>query len=104
MAIAPMWRRHKWHISPNSDAGLVLDAQCGKCPIGRDETELCPILFVQLTYNYDQCDVPKLGEAMNLLVDERGRCKMFPLLEKLGGKQQAIEWDEWKRSLGIAGE
>lgn len=58
---------------PNSTAGDVLDAQCGTCPLGDGP---CPVLLVQLTYNYDQCDIQKLEEAMNILIDEQGKCRV----------------------------
>ena len=74
----------------NGSEGEVLDAQCADCPLGfgwndPDQKELfdrerwprpCPVAFVQMTYNYDQCDVPKLQEAMNILIDKRGTCKV----------------------------
>lgn len=36
--------------------------------------------IVQIVHNYDQCDNPKLKDAMNLLVDEDGECQLKPLL------------------------
>lgn len=63
---------------PNSTARAVLDNLCAECPISDDAP--CPILFVQMVYNYDQVDIPKLREAMTVLVDEAGTCKMRPLI------------------------
>lgn len=64
---------------PNGTAGEVLDDQCAKCPLGQGP---CPITWVQMTYNYDQCDNPKLADCLNDLVDEKGQCKLKPLLEQ----------------------
>jgi hypothetical protein len=61
---------------PNGSAGVILNNQCSDCPIGRHPDAPCPVLEVQLFYNYDQCDNEKLEEAMNTLVDEKGICQM----------------------------
>lgn len=66
---------------PNATAGDILEQQCADCPLGDGiEEESCPILLVQLLYNYDQCDNKKLAEAMNCLINEDGICQMRPLL------------------------
>lgn len=68
---------------PNSTSGEILDNQCGECPIPHDAP--CPILFVQMTYNYEQIDKDGkrniLSDAMNLLINEDGQCQMKPLLK-----------------------
>jgi len=66
---------------PNGTSGEVLDKQCGECILPDDAP--CPILWVQMTYNYSQLDDGNelLKEAMNCLVDEEGACKMKPLLK-----------------------
>lgn len=60
----------------NSTDGAILDEQCGNCKLSHDAP--CPVLFVQMTYNYDQlgADHWKLREAMNLLIDGNGICQM----------------------------
>lgn len=62
----------------NGTEGEYLDAQCGDCPLGE---KACPIMGVQMLFNYDQIGVPKLREAMNYLVNERGDCQLRPLLK-----------------------
>lgn len=65
----------------NGSEGCALDAQCSDCRIPNDAP--CPILWVQMTYNYDQLDKgnEKLREAMNCLVNERGECQMKPIID-----------------------
>lgn len=67
---------------PNGTAGTVLDEQCDKCLLLASDP--CPILLVQLNYNYEQLDKEgkenKIGELLNCLVDEKGICQMAPLL------------------------
>jgi hypothetical protein len=36
---------------PNHSSGQVLEVQCDRCPLGNGP---CPVLEVQLIYNYDQ--------------------------------------------------
>ena len=59
---------------PNGCAGEVLDNQCAECL----PYEPCPIAWVQMEYNYDQCKdgQEKLAALLNCLVDEKGQCKM----------------------------
>lgn len=61
---------------PNGSSGEHLDAQSMTCPVGADPDAPCPVLLVQLTYNYEQHDHPKLKDAMNLLINEAGNCQM----------------------------
>ena len=70
----------------NGTEGENLDAQCSECLHGSDDlTILCPIAAVQMDFNYVQCrdGNEALMEAMNLLVDEKGNCKMKPLIDQL---------------------
>lgn len=69
---------------PNGSSGEVLDSQCSKCPLGDAG---CPILLVQLNYNYKQLDEGQamLKEAMNLLVADDGTCSTFKLLQSVKG-------------------
>lgn len=59
----------------NGTDGDYLEAQCEKCPLGQ---KACPVLHVQLLYNYDQVakGQEKLREAMNMLVDPKGICQV----------------------------
>jgi len=67
----------------NGSEGMVLDEQCAKCPVANDAC--CPILRVQMTYNYKQLDSNSeetlASEVMNCLVDENGACQMKPIIE-----------------------
>lgn len=81
---------------PNGSSGDVFDAQCADCPLGygwNDPRQMslfdaerapkpCPVALVQLTYNYDQLDAnnKQLREAMTMLVDDTGECKVRKLL------------------------
>lgn len=58
----------------------ILEEQCCKCHLGNT---YCPVLAVQLEYNYEQCNKgnEKLAEAMNLLINEDGICAMKMALE-----------------------
>lgn len=60
---------------PNGAAGEVLDRQCEECPLGEGA---CPVLGVQLLYNYDQLEdgQEKLREAMSMLVNDEGVCEV----------------------------
>jgi len=64
----------------NSSEGDVLDRQCFDCRIGEME---CPILLVQVEYNYDQIGIPKLRECLNFLVDSSWKCRMKLLIDEL---------------------
>ena len=70
---------------PNGTAGMILDFQCSACIIPMDKP--CPILYVQLTYNYEQLDENgkegKVSEVMNCLVNEKGHCLMKPILDNV---------------------
>ena len=70
---------------PNGSSGDYLDAQCADCPANKNagsDGPQCPILHVQLLYNYDQLDKgqEKLKSAMELLIGEDGNCRMRPLV------------------------
>lgn len=60
---------------PNSSAGETLDRQCSDCPIGEGP---CPVLLIQMTYNYDQLNKgnEQLREAMRILVSDDGTCQV----------------------------
>lgn len=68
----------------------MLYTQCDNCCVPDDAA--CPVLNVQMSYNYAQHDHQKLTEAMNLLVNEQGKCMMKPILDglKVGGKKPVM--------------
>jgi len=73
----------------NGSDGAILDRQCLDCPLGDGP---CPIAVIHAIYNYDQCDVPKLREAMNILVNEDGICQMrYPIRGAVGYNTQVKE-------------
>ena len=65
----------------NGSEGEILNEQCCDCLVAEDAP--CPILLVQMTYNYDQLkdDNKQLREAMTMLVDDSGQCKMKPIID-----------------------
>jgi len=69
----------------NGTEGDYLDAQCCECVLPDDAP--CPILFMQMTYNYKQFDnhgeKTEMSDVMNCLVNEKGICQMKLLLDKL---------------------
>lgn len=60
---------------PNATSGEVLDRQCADCPLGNGP---CPVMGVQMLFNYDQCDdgQEKLRSAMSILVADDGTCQV----------------------------
>jgi len=58
---------------PNGTAGMVFDEECSTCKYGQ---EPCPIALVQIQYNYDTCQNPKLKELLDCLVKQDGTCEM----------------------------
>lgn len=62
------------YFSNNSD-GEILDVQCADCPMGGGG---CPVAQVQHLYNYDQLrdGQEKLQEAMSMLIDDKGTCRV----------------------------
>lgn len=66
----------------NGSEGSYLDEQCDECAVANDAP--CPVLFVQTHYNYDQLKDGNelLREAINMLVDEKGNCKMKTIIDK----------------------
>lgn len=65
----------------NGCEGEALDNQCARCPLGQDAP--CPILAVQLLYNYDQIGNEKLQECLTVLVSDKTGCMMRPLIRKM---------------------
>ena len=94
----------------NGTEGIVLDNQCAVCPVGRHPDLPCPVLLVQLAYNYQQVDKgqEKLREAIDCLVDEQGTCLMKKALEKALGLPDPDEpinvlpsMVEWAKDRGV---
>ena len=76
----------------NGTEGDILNQQCCDCPLPDDSP--CPILLMQLTFNYKQIinGKPSLAsEVMNTLVNKKGECQMKPLLDKDWGKDTKTE-------------
>jgi len=81
---------------PNGSSGEVLDMQCADCPLGygwndpqqkklfdaEPEGKPCPVVAVQMIYNYDQLKDgnTQLREALTILVSDDGTCKTRELL------------------------
>lgn len=59
---------------PNGSSGAILDEQCAAC-LPEDP---CPIAYVQIEYNYEQCNAgqEKLRELLRHLVTDDGQCQM----------------------------
>lgn len=78
---------------PNGTASQYLDNQCGECLIPMDKP--CPILYVQLTYNYEQFDEDgkptKTSEVIDCLVNKKGDCQMKPLLDNHKSVENTLE-------------
>jgi hypothetical protein len=94
----------------NGTEGAVLDEQCVVCPVGRHPNLPCPVLLLQLAYNYRQVDEGQepLREAMNCLVNERGTCLMKKAMEKALGLPDPCEafnvlpsMVEWAKERGV---
>lgn len=75
----------------NGTEGDVLEEQCSTCPLGEKG---CPIIHVQMMYNYDQIGIPKLREAMNMLVDEKGKCQLRPLVVDMKPEKDILQYLE----------
>ena len=61
---------------------MAFDATCCEC-IHDDPDAACPIALIQTLYNYEQIGNKLLENAINMLVNARGVCKMKPLIDKL---------------------
>jgi hypothetical protein len=69
----------------NGTEGLGLEEQCETCLHGMYDG-LCPVVSVQLTYNYKQLDAGNgdLRAAMNMLINEQGQCRMKAAILQAG--------------------
>lgn len=59
---------------PNGSAGSCFEEQCARCRYGDGP---CPILWVQITYNYDACNNEVASKILGDLVKNDGTCAMF---------------------------
>ena len=72
----------------------TLSEQCADCPLGygwndpnqgqlfenEQVPKSCPVALIQLEFNYKQCGIPHLRNAMKMLVDDSGVCKVRALI------------------------
>lgn len=68
----------------NGSEGMHMDTQCDECLHGCGERVGCPVAFVQMHFNYDQCapGQEKLRECLTMLVGEDGNCRMKALIDE----------------------
>ena len=57
----------------NSSEGGWFDEGCEDC-LHEDPGYGCPISFIQMNYNYDQCDNDKVKEILDYLVSQKNGC------------------------------
>ena len=67
---------------PNGTAGMTLDEQCCECIHGLKDDEMCPVYFVQASFNYDQIGNEPMERLLNYLVGKEGVCQMKQTLER----------------------
>ena len=70
----------------NGSEGEVLDNECAECVLTDDIP--CPILWVQLEYNYEACNNEIASKILNDLIKQKEDgeyvgCKMKQILDKL---------------------
>ena len=63
----------------NGSEGECFNSQCALCRYG---TETCPIMMVQLNFNYDACNNEVARSILNDLVKDNGTCEMYKMFEK----------------------
>ena len=70
----------------NGTEGDALVEQCENCLHGMSDEIMCPVAAVQMTYNYDQLNDGNqdLKDAMNMLIDEHGICRMRNAIKQAG--------------------
>lgn len=68
----------------NGTEGMILDDQCSNCPVGED---CCPVYSIQMMYNYAQLNKGNedLKVAMDLLINEKGKCQIREALKRANG-------------------
>lgn len=66
----------------NGSEGMCFDDQCSRCRYGQMP---CPIAWVQMDANYDQCkdESGTATKILNHLVKQDGTCSMFEMDKKL---------------------
>ena len=87
---------------PSGIMSGYLHNQCGECIIPDDVA--CPILFAQITFNYEQFneegEETEMAELINFLVDKTGTCMMKPILDKSKNmKKNPKKWVSVKENL-----
>lgn len=80
----------------NGTEGDILTNQCHTCLHGMNDDVLCPVVSVQMTYNYDQLNDGNedLRAAMNMLIDEQGNCRMCQAIKQAGVTFDLSERDQ----------
>ncbi len=80
----------------NGSEGMILDNQCVDC-LHANSNAACPINFVHITYNYDQCSdgQEKLRDCLSKLVNDSGICQMRKLLAEM-----IPNYDNWVEKIG----
>lgn len=75
----------------NGSEGEILDQQCCDCIVNDDAP--CPVLFVQMEFNYDQLKKgnESLQKAMNILIDKKGICQMKKVLDTQSGPPACLQ-------------
>ena len=63
----------------NSTEGSVFDYQCSLCKYGDEQ---CPIMLVQLLYNYEACNNEIARKILDTLVEDNGGCAMYKEFKK----------------------
>ncbi len=54
------------------------------------EYKQCPTHLIQQMFNYDQVGIPKLREAMTILVDDKGICQTRKALEECRKEERDV--------------
>ena len=76
----------------NGSETSFLDTECTTCAIGK---EACPIAFVQIDYNYEQCGNETAKKILDYLVSNTTGCRMknkFPRDLKTDAKQNKLDF------------
>jgi len=64
----------------NGSEGMKFDEQCSKCIC---DDSACPIAWIQLEYNYEQCGNELASKILNELVSNNGECSMGRMFSKI---------------------
>lgn len=69
---------------PNGTAGEILDRQCDECIHGKSDDVMCPVYYVQATFNYKQIDDLWMEKILTHLINSEGICQMKRSLDMSG--------------------